>query len=345
MQNDQSLNVITFLKGYAIFTIVVFHLLQNTNIPSVMEKALAFGGTGVHVFFVLSGFGLYLSHCCRPLSVGEFVKKRFSKIYLPYLWVVLASALLSGFIPVFEHNWYALFGHVFLYKMFDDQIVGSYGYHLWFISTIAQFYLAFPALVWLKQRLSDQVFLLVTFALSALWIGIVLALGKGEVRVWYSFFLQYVWEFGIGMLLAQEYLKRGAGKAPRLLVLSGCAVVGLSMYSLMTLYWSTVGKMINDLPALVGYTAVGLLIYRIRWVGVQRFFLFTGTISYALYLVHIVIKLTAKYALQYYGGPLNAVALLAILLITYLVAYGYHRWLTTEVSYRSLTRRLSLKST
>ena len=342
IKHDVSL--ITFLKGYAIFTIVLFHLLQNVGLPTYVEQGLAFGGTGVHTFFLLSGFGLYLSHLRRPLSFRAFVGKRFAKIYVPYLGVVLLSALLSLFLPVFASSGYALLGHVFLYKMFDDQIIGSYGYHLWFVSTIIQFYLAFPAFAWLKQRTSDTTFLLTTLALSALWIGVVLALGKGEVRAWYSFFLQYAWEFGLGMLLAQRYAQRGAWKLPSGWVLSGCALVGLTIYSLMTLYGGTVGKMTNDLPALVGYTAVGLLVYRLRWTVVRRFLLFTGTISYALYLVHIVVKLTIKHGLQYYGWPLNAPALLFILLAMYGVAYGYHRGVIARTPYHLLTQRLSLKS-
>lgn len=339
MKDEANLEVITFMKGYAIFTIVLFHLFQNTGLPSGAEQALAFGGTGVHTFFLLSGFGLYLSHCRHPLSIREFVKKRFAKIYVPYLGVVLFSALFSLFVPIFEPDGYALLGHILLYKMVDDRIIGSYGYHLWFISTIIQFYIAFPALVWLKQRVSDGAFLLVTLALSILWVGIVLALEKGEVRAWYSFFLQYVWEFGVGMLLAQGYLRRGSWKMPNQVVLGGCALVGLLAYSLMTLYWGTVGKMVNDVPALIGYTAVGLFIYRLRLAWVHRGLLFTGTISYALYLVHIGVKLTAKYAIEYYGVPLNALTLFAILLSSYLIAYGYHQWVVTmNVSARPQTQ-------
>ena len=346
MQNDRNLAVITFMKGYAILTIVLFHLFQNTGIDSVVGKAIAFGGTGVHTFFLLSGFGLYLSHCRHPLSVTAFIKKRFAKVYVPYLGVVLLSALLAGFIPIFEQDAYALLGHIFLYKMFDDRIIGSYGYHLWFVSTIIQFYIAFPALVWLKQRVSDTAFLLLTLAASGLWIAVVLALEKEGVRAWYSFFLQYVWEFGVGMLLAQRYIQYGTLRLPSLKVLGGLALLGLTVYSLMTLYWGSFGKMINDGPGLVGYTAVGLFIYRLRLAWIQRFLLFTGIISYALYLVHIAVKLTSKYVLAYYGWPLNALSLFIILLLSYLIAYYYHRWVVnTNVSRKSLVGLLTLKST
>ena len=345
MKSHQNLEVITFLKGYAIFTIVLFHLFQNAGLPGGVEKALAFGGTGVHTFFLLSGFGLYLSHCRHPLTMGLFIKKRFSKIYIPYLGVVLFSALLSGFVPVFEQDWYALLGHVFLYKMFDDRIIGSYGYHLWFISTIIQFYLVFPALVWLKQRMSDTRFLLVTIVLSGLWVAVVLILGKEEVRAWYSFFLQYVWEFGVGMVLAERYARQGTWKLPSQGVLAAWALLGLLVYSLMTLFWGTLGQMMNDVPALIGYTAVGLFVYQLPRGWIHRFLGFTGTISYALYLVHIVVKLTAKHALQHYGWAVDIPTLLIILGVSYLIAYGYHqRVVALDFSHLSLASRPRIKS-
>ena len=47
---------IQFAKGYAIFTIMLFHVLQRLVLPEILQKAIVFGGTGVHLFFLLSGF-------------------------------------------------------------------------------------------------------------------------------------------------------------------------------------------------------------------------------------------------------------------------------------------------
>ena len=345
MKNQQNLEVITFLKGYAIFTIVVFHLFQNAGLPAGVEKALSFGGTGVHTFFLLSGFGLYLSHLRRPLGIGSFIRKRFSKIYIPYVGIVLFSALLSELIPIYEQDGYALLGHVLLYKMFDDRIIGSYGYHLWFISTIIQFYLVFPVLVWMKERMASPFFMLVVGLLSGIWVAVVLALGKEEVRAWYSFFLQYVWEFGAGMVLAERYAQRGTWRLPGWGRLAAWALFGLLSYSLMTLYWGTIGQMVNDVPALIGYTAVGLLLYRLPRGWIHRFLLFTGAVSYALYLVHIAVKLTIKSVLPSFGWPMDLLILPLILGVSYLVAYVYHqRVVSLDFSLRLKAEKPRIKS-
>ena len=71
------LDVIDFLRGFSIFTIVVMHLLQGYQLPNALYKITSFGGAGVHVFILCSGFGLYLSYLYKPLKYVEFLKRRF----------------------------------------------------------------------------------------------------------------------------------------------------------------------------------------------------------------------------------------------------------------------------
>lgn len=90
----QRLEVIDFLRGFSIFTIVLMHLLQSFPISPFLMAASSFGGAGVHVFILCSGFGLYLSYLNRPLTYIQFLKRRFLKVYLPYIIIILISALI-----------------------------------------------------------------------------------------------------------------------------------------------------------------------------------------------------------------------------------------------------------
>ena len=80
---------ISFLRGFAITTVVLMHVIQvywhEGQIPDWLRAASSLGGTGGHVFIFCSGLGLYLSYLHRPMKFGEFMKKRFLKIYVPYL--------------------------------------------------------------------------------------------------------------------------------------------------------------------------------------------------------------------------------------------------------------------
>lgn len=85
---NKKLEVVDFLRGFAIFTIALMHLVQG-SLTGALNKAASLGGAGVHVFILVSGFGLYLSYRNKPLGYGEFLKKRFGKVYCPYVVAVL----------------------------------------------------------------------------------------------------------------------------------------------------------------------------------------------------------------------------------------------------------------
>lgn len=139
------IELIDYLRGISIFTIVVMHLCQEYA-TGALSKALSFGGAGVHVFILCSGLGLYLSYLRKPLGYGDFLKKRFSKVYVPYAIAVLLWGVWmmtnSGAFPTKE-----VMGHLLLYKMFSVELDTSLCYPYWFISTIIQFYLAWPLIV------------------------------------------------------------------------------------------------------------------------------------------------------------------------------------------------------
>lgn len=283
------IEIVEFLKGYSIFTIVIFHYLLANNMPSPLDKLVFFGGTGIHLFILLSGFGLYLSYLKKQLPYMSYLKRRFSKVYIPYIFVVSITALIALIIPIFDNSLYAYGGHLFLYKMFDEAIIGSYGYPLWFISMIFQFYLLFYLIVAAKKRLSNSTFMIVCLVISLLWALLLVYLGRGSFRIWNSFFLQYLWEFAIGMVLAylifNNQFKINIKKHLYLVI----GIVGCIIYASLALWAGVVGKLFNDIPALIGYSSLAIWLYSLKISWVNNFFLYTGKISYSVYLLHILV--------------------------------------------------------
>lgn len=133
--------LVDFLKGYAIFTIVLFHLLLG-QVTGVMGTAINFGGAGVHIFVLCSGFGLYLSHMRKKLSYKAFMKKRLLRVHLPFVMIVLLTVL----VPWIKFDIGAFLSNIFLYKMFFENWNCAYGGQMWFVSMIVQMYLLFPIL-------------------------------------------------------------------------------------------------------------------------------------------------------------------------------------------------------
>jgi peptidoglycan/LPS O-acetylase OafA/YrhL len=290
----QRIEYIDFARGFAMLAIVLFHYLQPYAVEGPLSKAILVGGSGVHLFFVLSGFGLGLSS--QNIGAINFYKKRFSRILVPYYLVVLAIFGLNQVWQIYQGDGvYALAGHLFLYKMFDEKIMGSFGYHFWFISTIIQFYLVFPFIIWFKQRLNSKVFLGISLLLSIAYWVLIGVLGLADQRIFNSSFLQYLWEFNLGIVLADAYRRRDFRFwQQKPLVLIAAAAVGIGLMAGLALKGGDIGKTFNDIPASVGFISLSALVYWLCDRHLQSFkraFMSVGSLSYELYLIHMIVFL------------------------------------------------------
>lgn len=287
----RKIDFIDFGKGYAITTIVFYHYLQKYDLSKILEQAINFGGTGIHLFFFLSGFGLNLR---KVGSYKKFLKRKFIKILLPYYILVTIAYLLNFITPLYqEFGLYAYLGHIFLFKMFDNEIIGSFGYHLWFISTLIQFYLIFPFLQMLNNKIGSYSFFIVCVLCSNVYWIILHQLEMYHFRSFNSFFLQYLWEFGLGIAAASLYKRKGIEFWKiNLLGATIIGVVSLGIMGFIIIHFGEAGKIFNDIPAFFAYTALTIIVY---WAMKKAFspgfyfFLRMSKYSYSLYLIHFII--------------------------------------------------------
>lgn len=323
----RKIEYIDFAKGYAIFTIVLYHAMQQLPLAPMLQKAIIFGGTGVHLFFLLSGFGLGLSKSAK--SAGEFYRRRLVKIWLPYVLALTISLLAAFALDLFADGLPAWAAGVLLYQMFFEKYVHSFGGHFWFISAIVQFYLAFPALAWLKNRLGHRwAFAAICLLASVAWWLLVFWLGKSHERIWNSCFLQFLWEFGLGMAFADVFSAENAGPTAQPSSVSQafsapqtaanwqekaarywCASLPIGLFFTgvmvaMILKMGDIGRLFNDIPALIGYAALSVFAYQFgarAFPPLRQFFLWVSAFSYSLYLVHILTLLLWLQLLQGLG--------------------------------------------
>lgn len=308
-------DIVTFMRGFSILTIVLMHLMQvyMVYLPQWVLKAASLGGTGVHVFFLCSGFGLYLSYRHKELRYFEFLKIRFLKVYIPYVLIVVLCFLIPV-IKVEGDRLVALLSHVSLLKMFMPQYDESFGPY-WFISALFQFYFLFVPLCYAKKRLGTNLFFICSLVLSVLWWILTTVLVINEIRIWGSFFLQYLWEFSLGIVIADKLFEETGEIKIRNSVLAIITVFGIAMEGIL----GTIGgplKAFNDIPALFGYTALGLIIWQI--ICINKPICFFGEISYEWYLVHMLVFAIICGIISGYLGAIIA------LTMSVLLAYGYH---------------------
>lgn len=314
----RKLDVVNFLRGYSISTIVIMHLVGMLGISGIWEKAAAFGGAGVHVFILCSGFGLYLSYLRKPLGYIAFLKKRFTRIFMPMAVLCVATAV---WMACMGREWFMpLWGNLLLFKMFVPELESSMGGQMWFVSTIIQFYLAWPLIVKLFNIRGGVKLALI---ISLLWSTTVGLLGYAEERVWNSFFLQYLWEFCLGMKMAEIYHDNPkALEVPRWKYLLTLCVAGVGLTGIMG-FAGWPWKLYNDIPSLMGYMSLALIIYKVGIKPLNRLLEWTNRFSYEWYLVHMLVFDIIFYYIGH-NAPI-AVVFVLCLLLSYSTAIAYSR--------------------
>jgi peptidoglycan/LPS O-acetylase OafA/YrhL len=190
-------------------------------------------GNGVDLFFVLSGFCLYypLTKPGSTFRVYDFFRRRARRILPPYyaaMLVILAlpfiikplagAAGLVVFAPS-AISWRQVWTHVFFVQTwFPDTFYGING-PFWTLGVEMQFYLAFPAAVWLVRRFGWQGIGLMALVTILYRTGVAmvahqsihggyLAQGNRTLVVKVDFFLGRWLEFGMGMLAAMVVRRR-----------------------------------------------------------------------------------------------------------------------------------------
>lgn len=291
--------LVDYARGFSIMAIVLYHLvLFYLKAPNIIKLASNFGGAGVHIFLICSGFGLYYSHLKHPLKFKNFISKRFKKIYIPYVVVIL----ISFFVPVMylgSNRLLALLSHILLFKMFVPAFEESFGVQMWFISTIIQFYLAFLPLCKVKEKVGSKHFVILSIAISLIWAIFISVIGKVDSRVWCSFFAQYLWEFSIGICLG-EFFKRNEKEyftQFSYLILVLTFLISFSIYLVMSLKGGPL-KAFNDVFSATAFGSLLVILYKLNFL--KAAFSWINKISYEFYLVHILIfTLTFKLLTPY----------------------------------------------
>lgn len=342
MRDKYSYGFLDFAKGYAICGIVLYHALQKVALPPVAQQAIGLGGTGVHLFFLLSGLGLMLS----AFSGGAlaFYQRRGIKIWRPYFVALTLSMVVNWFVPLFPSDWRAWLAGVLIYQMFVDAYIEGFGGHFWFISAIIQLYLVFPLLQMMLHRLGGRGeqrtkqgivrFVILCFALSLAWWLLVFFLDKTHSRCWTSFFLQYLWEFGLGMgigvLIRQNGIQGVFAFAKKYAWLGfPVAVLGFGAMALLARQFGKVGQVFNDVPALIGYAGLCYAAYEVLgrllpWI--RHFFTWINGFSFSLYLTHVLVLELYLHALAQAGISPSLPLLLPYFVLALIAGWAFSKF-------------------
>ncbi|WP_446745345.1 acyltransferase family protein [Silvibacterium acidisoli] len=171
------------LRAIAILLVLVFHASESDGFPHWMALPSPYGGFGVRIFFVISGY-LITTLLLREeektgtISLKSFYIRRSYRIFPAAYVFILAVAL-------FGHHLARL--KDFLVAIFYVQNYSSHApifWHLWSLSIEEQFYLIWPLLFLLFPRRRTGI-LIAGIAISPIFRGLAYVLHYPSMLQWF----------------------------------------------------------------------------------------------------------------------------------------------------------------
>lgn len=274
----------TVLKGAAIILVLICHFSGNMS-----RVFTPLGGIGVAMFLILSGYGLNESY--KKNGLHKFWSKRFIRLWIPYAIVICTLTLIK------KHPLIWLINNITLYQC-----------PFWFIKYIILWYLLFFVVSRFAPKYRRQIILFLGLGVLFVTSGV-----RGEQAL----------SFPLGVVLSEMKIRLEFNKhnIPRT-VLFGLLIIGIAFLSLKQTHWyraieSYVLINLINLPIKLG---LGLflifVISKISCLYNNKFLMFTGVISYELYMVH--------YPFRGLAG-VNLVLAILVIIISYLISYILYR--------------------
>lgn len=314
------------LRALAVVAVILFHV-NSGWVPG--------GFVGVDVFLVISGYlitGIVLQkHAAGNFSFAAFYQARFWRIVPAYLVmlvvtsIVMAVLLVPGDFSTFKdsllaalyfnsNNYFAAHSDYFAPQVYEQPLL-----HTWSLAVEMQFYLLLPALVVFipRKKLS---WVLVLLALGLL-VHAAYQLDNGHRQSVYFSLAARIPEFLVGSLLATGNVGQSWARGTANLVAAiGLALV-LSSFWLITEDASFPGML--AMPACIG---VAMMIAAqnsfFSKVLSYRLLVWTGALSYSLYLWHWPVLASLRYFFETYFLP-DLVVVFALVLTLGLSILSY----------------------
>ena len=295
---DPTFRSIQYLRALAALSVVFFHAFQWTNVAGLTATDFPTGAAGVDVFFVISGFVMWVTTDCDPPKPLEFLRRRAVRILPPYwLFTLLAAALALSLPQVFQDIRFST-GNLILSMLLIPHIdPAGDAFPLlkpgWTLCYEAAFYIVFAIGLLFARGRARMIFLA---------IALVTVAALGMLSPWASLLIAnpLMLEFLGGVSLAALWRAKRLGSVRRgvslIVVALACFVVLQTLdyrdYNWRPLFWGVPAAIL--VAGLVDVEAArgGLRnVPPLKWLG---------DASYSIYLCHpLVIEALARL------GPLD----------------------------------------
>ncbi|MBR0934938.1 acyltransferase [Bradyrhizobium jicamae] len=257
------IGVVNGLRGIAILMVVLHHLFipfagSNPMHPGqlaagIFSAFIADAWLGVHIFFVLSGFVLYLPYRLgrRRIEAGadvwSFYLHRAHRLLPLYYIVVLVSLALHAQTTIGSRGWMleasGLLSTLFVFSPYgfmppSNIVLWSVGVEIWFS-------LLFPLLIMAIRRWGIATVVTATVAASAffMFVGSSIPVPHvGTFRPFVNGIFGTCYEFVLGMLVCDLYVRQSEAASRRpihnsVALMSAVLLGGLALYLMHNSPW------------------------------------------------------------------------------------------------------------
>ncbi|ODR91766.1 acyltransferase family protein [Sinorhizobium alkalisoli] len=219
----RTIRAIQYLRAAAALAVVIFHAAEKTG------HDFTIGAAGVDVFFVISGFIMWVINDRRPVTPAKFIANRLRHI-VPIYWFSTAVMIAGGLAGLFP-NLVLTLDHVLASLVFIPVRSPSSGeiwpvlVQGWTLNFEMLFYAVFAA----SPLLPRQWRLLANTSLFVALVTLGLV-ARSENALWLTHTRPMILEFVAGMILAEFWLR---GKVPGAAIGSSLIACSLGGFALI----------------------------------------------------------------------------------------------------------------
>lgn len=295
------------LRGLAALAVVAFHYTTHygNEVGHIGPPPIpfAFGNYGVHLFFMISGFVIFMTLERTHTAMG-FVVSRFSRLFPAYWAAILVSAAVvySIGMPLQRLPWRDVaIDFTMIQEILGAQhLDGSY----WTLQVELFFYvqMLFWFMVGQLQRIR---WVIVAWLVLAVFCGVAEKLNHHlSYTLRELLIVRHIPFFAIGILFYRIYSRPDGRRVD-------FGLIGLCLVAIAIAFKPIYAEVAVICTAIFALFVAGLL-GGLRWVP----FAFLGTISYSLYLLHQAIGFSLIWQLENGGMSAGMAALSAALAVT-----------------------------
>ena len=338
------------LRAIAVMAVVVYHAL-----PTVLRG----GFIGVDVFFVISGF-LISGQIVAELEAGRFTftsfyARRIRRIF-PALLLVLLATLGYGFVVLLPKELAGLGADVaggagFISNLmqwneagyFDRAAIYKPLLHLWSLGVEEQYYIGWPVALWLLYKTRSNILgFVIAAALGSFALSAAIAASNPAMDFYSP--MTRLWELAAGALLAYRQAGQadstGGERRHSCLSVAGLALIlgGAVLFNPQMNFpgWLALAPVTG--AVLLIAAGPGAVIN--RTLLSSRAVVFTGVISYPLYLWHWPL-ISYAYFLDN-GREMKTFPALMIIVASFILAWATYRLLELNLRFGGHRRAKTL---